>query len=200
MIEQRINLYQERFRKKKLLLSAAQLISLVVLSLASITIWNYILQTDMDEATALNAALKSRQASIADELNKANASLTQLLADNRMEQKITAISRDISSRHRVLSFVDANQFGSGQGFSPYLESLSRLHIENVWLNEIKLAEHYVRIQGSALDAGLVPAYFDRFSEEAVFEGSRFDLFQLERQSSSDWKVDFEIATSVVSGE
>ncbi len=195
MIEQRINLYQDRFREKKLVLSAAQLISMIVLSLVAITIWSYILQTDMGDASASNAVLKKRQASIADELNAATAELTQLLADNRMDQEITGITGKISARRRVLSFVDANQFGSGEGFSAYLVSLSRLHIDNVWLDKIKLAENYVRIHGSALDAALVPAYFDRFSEEAVFKGNRFNLFQLERQAATDWKVDFEIATS-----
>ncbi len=197
MIEQRINLYQERFRKKMLLLSATQLASLIVLNLVVITAWSYILQTDMDEATALNAVLKKRQNSIADELNVANAELTRLMADNRMDQKIASVTGDISARHRVLSFVDANQFGSGQGFSSYLVSLSRLAIENVWLSEIRLTENYMSIHGSALDAALVPTYFNRFGEEAVFKGSRFDLFQLERQAATDWKVDFKIATNEV---
>ncbi len=195
MIEQRINLYQDRFKEKKLILSAAQLVSLVALSLIAITIWSYFLQTDLDDATALNVELKTRQNSIADELNAANAELTRLLADNRMDQEITGVSREISARRRVLNFVDANQFGSGQGFSSYLVSLSRLHVDDVWLDEINLAENFVRIHGSALDAALVPTYFDRFSEEAVFQGNRFDIFQLERQPSTDWKVDFEIATT-----
>ncbi|MCP4490784.1 MAG: hypothetical protein GY820_26245 [Gammaproteobacteria bacterium] len=195
MIEQRINLYQERFRKKRLVLSAAQLASMVVLSLITITIWSQLLQTDLDDAIAFNAALKARQSGIADELNAANAELTRLLADNRMDQQITGVSREISARRRILSFVDANQFGAGRGFSSYLVSLSRLHVDNLWLDEINLTENYVRIHGSALDAALVPTYFDRFSEEAAFKGNRFDLFQLERLPATDWKVDFEIATS-----
>ena len=53
----------------------------------------------------------------------------------------------------------------------------------------------MQIEGSALSAEQIPGYFDRFSEEDVFQGNRFDLFQLSRLETSDWKVDFEIATS-----
>jgi len=195
MIEQRINLYQERFRERKLLLSAAQLGALVIVSLVAIAIWSFLIQTDLDEATRLNLTLKERQTTITDELNAANAELAKLLADNRMDDEIAGVSREISARRKVLNFVDANQFGSGQGFSSYLVSLSRLHIDNLWLDEIRLAENYLRIHGSALDAELVPLYFDRFSEEVAFQGNRFDVFQLERDDATTWKVDFEIATS-----
>ena len=31
--------------------------------------------------------------------------------------------------------------------------------------------------------------------QVVFQGSHFDLFQLQRDKDADWRVDFEIATS-----
>ncbi len=195
MIEQRINLYQDRFRERKLLLSATQISALVIVSLIGIAIWSFLLQTDLDDARHLNLSLKERQSSISDELNTANAEITRLLADNRMDEKIAGVSREISARRKVLNFVDVNQFGSGQGFSSYLVSLSRLRIDNLWLDEINLSENYLRIHGSALDAELVPIYFDQFSEEVAFQGNRFDVFELERDDNTTWKVDFEIATS-----
>ena len=194
MIEQQINLYQDQFRNKQTLVSAGQLATLVVLVVIGMVVYSLFIQMELDEAKAYNLALKDRQQRIADELNSANAELNRLLADNRMDEEIAGVSRDISARRKVLNFVDSNQFGSGEGFSSYLVSLSNLHTDNVWLNEIMLADNYVRIHGSALDAELVPVYFDRFSEESVFEGSRFDIFKLERDENADWKVDFEIAT------
>ena len=194
MIDQQINLYQERFQKKKLLLSAKQLAGLLVILLVSIALMSSLLQIELDHARQQNLAIKASQEKISDELNAANAELTQLLADNRTERKIADISREISARKKVLSFVDANQFGSGQGFSPYLLALSNLQVSNVWLDEIALAENYVRLRGSALSADLIPEYFNRFSEESIFQGSRFHIFQLGRNEATAWKVDFEIAT------
>lgn len=194
MINQQINLYQERFRKKKPPLSARFFGSLLVILLIGIGAWSSLLQIEMDHASQQNLAIKASQEKITDELNAANAELTRLLADNRIDQKIAGLSREISARKKVLSFVDANQFGSGQGFSSHLVALSNLNVSNVWLDEIALGENYVRLRGSALSADLIPKYFNRFSEEPSFQGKRFHIFQLDRNEASDWKVDFEIAT------
>lgn len=195
MIEQQINLYQDRFKQKRLILSAAQVMGLTIICLLGMAVWSYVMEAELDAALRLNVTLQERQKSISDELNAANAELTQLISDNRIDNEISGVTQEITARRRVLSFVDANQFGSGKGFSDYLVSLSNLHVENLWLDEITLAENYLRIHGSALNAELIPMYFDRFSEESIFKGNRFDIFQVERAESTDWKVDFEIATS-----
>lgn len=195
MIEQQINLYQDRFKQKRILLSAVQVMGLTIICLLGMAVWSYIMESELDAALRLNVTLKERQKTISDELNATNAELAQLIADNRIDNEIAGVTREITARRKVLSFVDANQFGSGKGFSEYLVSLSNLHVKNLWLDEITLAENYLRIHGSALNAELIPMYFDSFSEESIFEGKRFDIFQVERDQATDWKVDFEIATS-----
>lgn len=197
MIEQQINLYQDRFHEKKTIMSAAQLATLVVIIVVTMLGYSLHLQRELDTAEATNITLKQQRESLGDELNLASAELNRLLADTRVDDRIIDASREIRARKRVLDFVDENQFGSGRGFSDYLISLSNLDIENVWLDEIKLAENYVRIHGSSLSAELIPTYFDRFSEESIFKGNRFDIFRLDRDQASDWKVDFEIATREV---
>ena len=49
-------------------------------------------------------------------------------------------------------------------------------------------------EAGSMSADQVPGYFARFSEEDVFRGNRFDLFQLSRSAETAWKVDFVIAT------
>jgi hypothetical protein len=93
-----------------------------------------------------------------------------------------------------MRFVENNQFGSGEGFSDYLNSLSNLQIDDVWLDEILLSDSFLKIRGSALRADLIPTYFASFKEEDVFRGQRFQLFELDRKPDTDWKVDFTIAT------
>jgi len=194
MIIQQVNLYQDQFREKKLLFSARQIFSLFVALIVFGASGTYLIESDLDNARRDNFAVKQSQKNIADELNAANTELAKLLADKRMDLEIASLSREVNARKKVLAFVDANQFGSGQGFSSYLTALSNLHVDNVWLDEISLSEDFVKIRGSALSADLVPEYFGRFSEEPVFQGNRFNIFQLDRDKDTDWKVDFEIAT------
>ena len=118
------------------------------------------------------------------------------------EMKITGNkkAKDMAARKKVLNFVDANRFGSGEGFSDYLVALSNLHADAIWLNQIRLAENFVQLKGSSLSAEQVPEYFDRFSDEEIFRGNRFDQFELSRDDKNEWKVDFEIATRVTLDE
>ena len=194
MITQQVNLYQDRFHEKKLIFSAQQILSALLIILLGGAYGTYLIQSNLNIAKRDNYSIKQSQNKITNELNAANAELAMLLADRRMDLEIAGLSREVGARKKVLAFVSANQFGSGQGFSSYLLALSNLHVENVWLNEISLADNYLKIRGSALSADLVPLYFGRFSQESVFRGNRFNIFQLERNEATDWKVDFEIAT------
>ena len=194
MINQQVNLYQDRFHDKKLLVSAQQVISLLVVLLVGGAYGTYYLQDNLVLARLDNYTIKESQNKITAELNAAHAELATLLADKRMDTEIAGLLREVSARKKVLAFVSANQFGSGQGFSSYLLALSNMHVDNVWLNEISLADNFLKIRGSALSADLVPKYFGQFSEASVFQGNRFDVFQLDRNEATDWKVDFEIAT------
>ena len=197
MIAQQINLYQDRFREKRLWLSANQVAAAVLIVIAVISIWSFLLQLDLQQAQQRNLMIKADRDRMTEELAAANAELAELLKDSRIDFEIEDTSRQISARKKVLNFVDANRFGSGEGFSGYLIALSNLQVDDIWLNQIRLADNFVQIEGSSLNAEQVPGYFDRFSEEEVFRGNRFDLFELSRDSKSEWKVDFKIATREV---
>ena len=200
MIVQQINLYQERFKEKKLWISAAQVAATLLIVIAAAAIWSFLLYLEVDQAEQHNRALKADQDRMKAELVAVNAELAVLLEDKRLDRKIENTSRQISARKKVLNFVDANRFGSGEGFSNYLVALSNLHVDDIWLNQIRLTENFVQIKGSALNATEIPSYFDSFSGEPIFQGNRFDLFELSRAKDSDWKVDFEIATSAAFDE
>ncbi len=195
MIVQQINLYQERFKEKKLWVSAIQVAVTLLLVIAAAAIWSFLLHHEFEQVEQRNRVVKAERDQVTAELATANAELAKLLEDNRLDLKIENTARQISARKKVLNFVDANRFGSGQGFSDFLVALSNLHVDDIWLNRIRLAENFVQIKGSTLNATEVPGYFDRFSAEPIFKGNRFDLFRLSRDKDSDWKVDFEIATS-----
>lgn len=194
MIEQQINLYQDRFRKKRQFLSAPQTLLLLVLVLLGMSGYSFKLQLEQDDAASAGLAIKQQKKTVAEELRLANAELNKLLENSDFDTQISEVSREIRARRRVIDFVTDNHFGSNQGFSRYLVSLSNLHMENIWLNEIKVSGNYMRIQGSSLNEELVPGYFDQFSEESVFAGNRFDVFRVQRDDNTSWKVDFEIAS------
>ena len=195
MIVQQINLYQDRFREKKLWISATQVAATLLIFVVAGAIWSFLLGIERGQAEQQGRTLRADQGRVALELAAVNAELAELLEDKRLDRNIENTARQISARKRVLNFVEANRFGSGEGFSDYLVALSNLHVNDIWLNQIRLTENFLQIKGSALNATDVPIYFDSFGNEQIFQGNRFDLFRLSRAKDSDWKVDFEIATS-----
>jgi hypothetical protein len=200
VIVQQINLYQDRFREKRLWISATQVAAAVLVLIGAISIWSFLLDSELRQAQQRNLAITADRESMAAELAAANAELARLLEDSRLDEEIENTARQISARKKVLNFVDANRFGSGEGFSGYLVALSNLQVDEIWLNQIRLAENFVQIKGSSLSAEQVPGYFDRFSDEEIFRGNRFDQFELSRDDKNEWKVDFEIATRVTLDE
>ena len=194
MMRQQINLYQERFHQKRLWLSANQVAAAALLLLVIGAAWSFLLVYQLDAAAERKLAIEADRNRLSAELAVANAELARLLDDDRLDRQIESTARQISARKKILNFVNDNRFGSGQGFSRYLVALSRLHVDDLWLSRIRFGQNFVQIKGSALDAERVPGYFERFGEEPVFVGNRFDLFRVSRDREHEWKVDFEIAT------
>jgi hypothetical protein len=162
--------------------------------------WSYLLESDLKDLKQQNQWLKASQTSVNMELAIVPDELNRQLSDSRIEDSIDVITKQLQARKKVIRFVENNQFSSGEGFSSYLKSLSNLQIDDVWLDEIFLSDSFVKMKGSALNANLIPTYFASFSEESVFRGQRFQLFQLDRKADTDWKVDFTIATEEVFGK
>lgn len=200
MIVQQINLYQDQFKTKKLFLSAIQVTILLLIVLFLLGGWSYLLESDLKDLKQKNQWLKASQNSVNTELAIVPVELNRQLSDSRIEDSIDVLTKQLQARKKVIRFVENNQFGSGEGFSNYLKSLSNLKINDVWLDDIFLSESFVKIKGSALTANLIPAYFASFSEEPVFHGQRFQLFELDRKADTDWKVDFTIATEEALGK
>jgi signal transduction histidine kinase len=194
VIEQQINFYQDQFKEKRLFASAAQVMILLLVMLIGIASWSYLIGADLNDLEQQNLTLKASQFTVNNELTVIPAELNRQLADDRITNQVNNITKQLRTRKQVMRFVENNQFGSGEGFSDYLNSLSNLHIDDVWLDEILLSDSFLKIRGSALRADLIPTYFASFREEDVFRGQRFQLFELDRKPDTDWKVDFTIAT------
>lgn len=195
MLNQKINLYQDRFRKKIIILSVVQMLAaslVLVVALASASIGYTNLHAESNTRNLL--ALEQKQ-QLAERLQDLRKKLDSLLANNQVNDEINQVSKDIAVRQHMIDFVTHNQFGSGLGFSENLGELSAFNIKDVWLSEVILGENFMKLSGSALNAEKVPEYFNLLRSREQFEGQVFDVFEVGRTQPRDWKVDFVIASS-----
>jgi hypothetical protein len=195
MLNQKINLYQARFRKKRVVLSAVQMAvtGLVLLAVLGTASFWYRDQLDLSKRQSLIAQEEKQLHT--EKMQALRLKLDALLAKNEVDDEIVKVSKVIAVRKHMIEFVEHNQFGSGRGFSSNLGELSEVVIRDVWLNEIVLAENFMKLSGSALKAEKVPEFFSLLRSRELFKGQVFDIFHVDRQQSRDWKVDFVIASS-----
>lgn len=194
MIVQEINLYQDRFKPRKLWFSALQSVILLGALMLLLMVSSYWYQHRYTQAEQQQSQLQQQKTAANQQLDEIRKRLERLLADNQIEQQIQKVSKDIAIRKHMIDFVANNQFGSGKGFSDNLRALSEFRVNGVWLNEISLSEGDMKLSGSSLRAENVPEYFNQFRRRDMFEGRLFDVFELARSEQRDWKVDFVIAS------
>lgn len=196
MLNQQINLYQERFRGKIIILSALHMLIVSGLCLLIMAVVSYWYNNQYAQSKYENELGLEQKKQLSQTLEASRKKLETLLASNQVDKKINQVNRDIAVRKQMIEFVTHNQFGSGKGFSHNLGELSEFKIDDVWLNEITLGEDFMKISGSALQAENVPEYFNLLRSRKVFSGQVFDVFEVDRSKSRDWKVDFVIASSL----
>ena len=194
MMLQEINLYQDRFREKKILLSAVQMLILCAVFLVLLGISSYWYSDQLSQLEQAGKVLTEDKERLSQQLALQSKKLESLLANSKLDNDITKISTDIAVRKRIINFIENNQFGSGVGFSARLRSLGEVNVSDVWLTEILLSEKSVKLSGSALKAESIPEYFNLFRQHDLFSGQLFETFEIDRKKEQDWKVDFLIAS------
>ena len=98
VITQQINFYQDRFRARRLWISALQVAAALLVVIAAGAIWSFLLHTEFDQARRSNLAIKADRDRMTAELAVANADLSKLLEDHRLDREIETTARQISAR------------------------------------------------------------------------------------------------------
>ena len=195
MIGQQINLYQDRFRTKRVVGSFDQLVTLLVLLVAAIGIASYLLDGQLQDAQQRLEQARGEQARLSSQVVNLNAEIDALVRNSGLDQQIELTSRELAAHRRALRYIQSDQENYGQGFSPFLSAIARVSVPEVWLQKIRYSYDSVYLKGSSLSEEVVPGYFSSFSEEDALSDRQFEMFEVSR--SEDWKVDFEIATEMV---
>jgi hypothetical protein len=200
MLNQSINLYQERFKEKKVILSATHILLIAGLTIILLLVSGYWYNDRHEQVLTQNKQYLEQKQELKQQLELQKIKLEKLLAENKVDEEINKVSRDISVRKQMIDFVTNNKFGSGEGFSNNLGSLTDIQVPDVWLDEISLSDQYIKLSGSALNADKVPEYFNAFRNRKLFNGRVFDIFELNRKQERNWKIDFIIASKAVVNE
>ena len=174
-MSQQINLYQAKFRKLRLPLSARDAgLSLLLIAVSAVAytafLWN---QNDtlQVQATAVEQKVAAQQG-VADQLNNASKARKK---DLQLEAAAQRAEQQLLAMREVVQLIEGGAIGDTEGYSEKMRGLARQTVSGVWLTGFTFAGNAEenQIRGRALDAELVPAFLRRLNSEKSFQGQRF---------------------------
>lgn len=115
----------------------------------------------------------------------------QLIAD------IKRYDDEKKEKEEVLGILIAAQSNKIKGFSGYFDALARETVAGLWLTKFSFKDNgnTIAIEGKSLTPEAVPKLITKLSEEPVFQGKTFEVFQLSLNEETK-QIDFTLETKV----
>ena len=197
-MKQNINLYQPQLKEKKVVFSASSMLVFTGLFVLLFTaIYGYQLlkiKPYEKQIAALDNELQQLQQQV-DSLEAGAAKEKSKLLIN----EIARVSSEIEQRERITETLSSRSFGNNSGFSDYLESFARGHVQGTWLTQVSIEAggSLLGLSGKTLSSELVPLYLQNLSSEGVLQGASFNVLEIARVENKEGssEINFVISTN-----
>jgi Tfp pilus assembly protein PilN len=196
---QQVNLYQPMFRKQKIIFSATTMLQVGIFFLL---VFSSLYAYQLSKITPY----KSQLANLESELIQLNAQVTGLEAAQKnkgksklLDNEIAKLTKELEQRERISRVLSSRTFGNSSGFSAYLESFARGHVEGTWLTNVDISQGgaSLGLKGKTLSSELVPVYLQKLAEEKSLQGSSFNVMELARVEKKEGgaEISFSVSTN-----
>ncbi len=173
---QQINLYQAQFQPKKILLPPRQMLLILAITIAILSIFSLY-------SAQRNSILEKTVA----QQQQRTVNNIETLADNPiLDSELERLLQQQLEKQALLSYLTHQDFGNQKGFSNTLLTFSNQKINNVWLTRFSLLNggQEITLQGEAVQSSQIPLYIDSLGESAHFHGKQFSVFQLQQPADN----------------
>lgn len=180
---QQVNLFLDEFKKIELPYSAsviALLLGYVFVIGLAVTAGLYVLtmqERTMEKEVAEQSVFWKEKYDVAFQQNP-EPNISDILL-----RSIEGYENQISRNEDVLNYLsDRRDLIDKRTFSVYLEALTKIKQENLWLTKvlIKKGGTSLSLYGRVLDPSDLPAYLKKISDLDVFKSMQFEIFDLKR--------------------
>ena len=195
-MKQQVDLYQKRFRREEILLSALMILRISVALLAGLMLiyglgrWNASIRADHLDSLRERTAEEGRRVV---ELEETHPAARQ---DAVLEAEVQRLTGERDVKARLLRALSSQSLGNTTGFSREMAGLARQRVSGLWLREIRIRRggRELALVGSALEPDLVPRFIQRLGHEAAFAGSGFQSLLMRRSERDEDHLDFALST------
>jgi len=191
---QQVNLYQDELKTQKLNYSALMLLqlSIILVVVFSAAAGFRYFQLQQHQSGLVEKQQKQKIA-MAD-LQKLQAELSLRKKDITLAKRITAKTKELANKQKVLGILSQDEFGNTKGFIEHISGLARQRIEGLWLTQIRIAGGGtdVALHGTTSKPALLPKYLQRLSAEKAFAGTEFQSLLMQRQDKKKQWLNFSL--------
>ena len=185
-MEQQINLYQERFHIKQaegpgIYVWAALGAVLLLVIVAAGTHWQGAkLDKELERVSSL---YQERQ----QEMDQVQLALQQRGKDPVLAKEMATLEKELRRQKKTLEyFKGADQSANKRGFSEYLEALSSIDRDEIWMDQIDIQSGGVKVtlQGRTLEPKQVPVYLQDLGTYPAYTKKSFSTFILMQEEDA----------------
>lgn len=178
----KVNLYSAEFQPTLRLLSVGILLSSwLLLVIVLLTFWAFKLnqqQTLADQLNKLNQQNEEQSTLVA----TLQTGLANRQSDPLLLQEVNKKVSDLAVKNQVMQELQGQEDLKSNGFSALMLDLANHHQTGLWLTQVSLDGHQVKLVGKTLDSSLVPAWINSLGTTAYFKGQEFAETRLFRDT------------------
>ncbi|MEP7705218.1 PilN domain-containing protein [Paraglaciecola sp. 25GB23A] len=193
----KVNLYSAEFQPTLRLLSVGILLSSwLLMVVVLLTFWAVKLnqqQTLTDQLNKLNQQNEEQSTLVA----TLQTGLANRQSDPLLLQEVNKKVSELGVKNRVLQELQGQEDLKTNGFSTLMLDLANHHQTGLWLTQVSLDGHQVKLVGKTLDSSLVPSWINSLGTTAYFKGQEFAETRLFRDAEQ--QLHFSLSSSPSEG-
>lgn len=195
-LEQRINFYQDIFRKPEIRFPLQQMLAvwaLVLVVLAMVTLVDFVrVQSQRGKVEKLQVTQTRMEAAVTQMAEQ----LAKRVIDPVLQKKETDLRQTLQGKQQFLSALKAQGDTHQMRFSGVLDGLAQRDTGPLWLTRIHLRSPgpELTLDGLTTEAKAVPEYLAALHQETVFGGMEFRMLTVERQQERGRYLAFSVST------
>lgn len=174
-MSQQINLYETRLRPRELLLNGRRLAAVLMSVVALGSGWAVAARHQADQASAESLLVRSMLKDIQDKHDALSKQVMERKLSDVLQNELDRLRAMLSVREEVVAMLDSGRLGNTAGFSELFRGFARNAASDWWLTRfsVDLGGQEIEIVGKVLEAGKLPSYVQRLSDDPAFKGRRF---------------------------
>ena len=130
--------------------------------------------------------LRAQEQSLKGRLSEMMFQPAKTAEDEKQIKQLAEMEADIKIKKLVLELLSGQRIGNRQGFSKHFIKLAGKPFPELWLTQIHIMDggRGVIFVGRSLKAGIVFDFVKNMTDEGVFEGRKFQFFQMKLVGAS----------------